>query len=472
MPARTSLSCLAALACAVSPAWAQGLRLGARRVATGIAQPVLAVSAPGDTARLFVVEQRGRIRILRLPSHTLEPTPFASLPAAGTNGMLGMTFHPDFQQNGMFYATHGTATGAVLVSGRVSSASPDLADDTSITTLLTLPVTGQHTGGGLFFGHDGYLYIPTGDGHNSARSQPLGELAGKVLRIDVDGADNIPGNADDDAFPEDASRNYSIPADNPFVGVADARPEIWARGLRNPYRTSIDPATGDIWIGDVGNFLREEIDVLPAGVGGLNLGWPIFEGTACSSGVLCGTITHHAPLMDYPRSGSFSGTTVIGGVVYRGCSMPWLRGAYLFMDFSRSWIAGVRQESGAVVAFGDNLLGPTLPSSPLISSVCLGTDARGEVYVVRYTQGEVWKLEQAGGLGSVDWCEGDGRCPADFNADAGVDVDDLLGFLDAFVRGALEADCDDDGDAETLRSDWAVTLEDLTAYLGRYALGC
>ena len=250
---------------------------------SGLASPVEIAHAHDASGRLFIVEQGGRIRIVR--TGVLQAAPFLDLSAAnggpvrtgGEQGLLGLAFHPSYITNGLFFvhytrALAGDASGNEIVIARYarSAANPDIASPTG-TVLLAIahPQFANHNGGKLAFGPDGYLYIGVGDGGSANdprnNAQNLSQLLGKILRIDVDGA-----------------VGYAIPPDNPFVGQAAARPEVWAYGLRNPWRFSFDRATGDLYIGDVGQNSIEEIDFVARGTpAGLNFGWRVFEGSDC-----------------------------------------------------------------------------------------------------------------------------------------------------------------------------------------------
>ncbi|MCA9239053.1 MAG: PQQ-dependent sugar dehydrogenase, partial [Planctomycetales bacterium] len=299
---------------------------GATRVANGLSSPLFATYAPGDKDRLFVLEKGGRIRIVDLTTNTVVPTPFLTIndtDAAGEGGLLGLAFHPDYQNNGKFYVYVTVDNGGVFIDGGTSpfssrireytATSATSADPSSVVEVLNwVQPRDNHNGGWVGFGpNDGYLYITSGDGgkqddpDNNAQTL-RGDLKGKILRIDVD--------QDDFPLP---SQNYAIPEDNPFAGSANDN-EIWAYGLRNPYRASFDRQTGDFWIGDVGQNLREEIDFQPAdSPGGVNYAWKRREGfISHQGGALLPGDTE--PVYDYTHgSGGFQGNSVTGGYVYR-----------------------------------------------------------------------------------------------------------------------------------------------------------
>jgi glucose/arabinose dehydrogenase len=248
----------------------------ATRVATGLNQPIFAASPPGDTGRLFLVEKTGRIKILDLNSGQVAATPFLNVSGEivsdGERGLLGLAFDPNFASNGFFYVYLTNLAGDAEIRRYQVSSNPNLADPASVTPILTIDQTNatNHKSGWLGFGPDGNLYIASGDGAVAANAQDVNSLLGKILRIDVHGDD----------FPADPARNYAVPADNPYVGAPGAD-EIFALGLRNPWRNSFDRGLGDFYIADVGQNQWEEINL---GQNGANYGWPVFEGPAVFAG--------------------------------------------------------------------------------------------------------------------------------------------------------------------------------------------
>ncbi len=357
--------------------------IGLEAVVTGISLPV-AITHAGDD-RLFITLKTGQVRIHS--GGQLLPAPFLDLSGqvatAGEGGMLSLAFDPDYARNGRFYVYYTvpdadpvTNPGGHIVVARytVSAGDPNTADPTSQLVLLTVPhlrLT-NHYGGQLQFGPDGYLYIATGDGGTGqgANSQNLGSLLGKLLRIDVH---PVPP-ADGSAPPP-----YVVPASNPFVSTAGARPEIWALGLRNPWRFSFDRGTGDLFIADVGEARWEEVDFQPAGSpGGANFGWSLMEGRECfpPGTVGCsaqGTLT--APVLTYGHgSGECS---ITGGYAYRGQKLALPPGTYLFGDFcsGRIWAASVKDG----VWSRSELVDTTLKIDTF------GEGADGELYVAHYT---------------------------------------------------------------------------------------
>ena len=301
----------------------------ATRVATGLNQPLFAGAPPGDTGRLFIVEKEGLIKILDLHTGQVLATPFADLTAQvatdGEEGLLGLAFDPDFAQNGFFYVDLVNTNGDTEVRRYHVSADPNVADGASATKIITIdqPNFSNHKGGWIGFGPDHDLYIATGDGGSggdpNGNGQNINVLLGKMLRIDVHGDDFA-----------DPNINYAIPTDNPFVGTSGAD-EIWAFGLRNPFRDGFDRALGTLFIGDVGQNKWEEIDI---GQNGGNYGWNIFEGPErFSPGTPAGTLVD--PIHSYDHS---VGATVIGGYVYRG-EGEGLQGQYVFADFGTGHIS-------------------------------------------------------------------------------------------------------------------------------------
>lgn len=395
---------------AASPSLAQTpTPLATTRITSGLTQPLYITHAPGAASarRMFVVERTGRVKIIDLDTNQVSPTPFLDVSTLTSTtwleyGLLGLVFHPNFEANGFFYVNYTPPNGSIadtlVVRYHVNPASPDVADPASATPILrfNFGARREHRAGWMDFGPDGYLYISTGDGGESDpdnAAQNLALLRGKVLRIDVNGPDNSPGTADDDAFPADANRNYVIPPSNPFFGSATNAPEIWASGLRNPWRCSFDRQTGDLWIGDVGQTTREELNFQPAGApGGRNYGWRCTEGTFCPGlpGCTCNGPGLTPPIFEYPRT---VGVSVTGGYVYRGCGIPDLRGAYIYADYQVSKVFSLRY-NGTTVSNQTERTAELAPGGglTLASIASLGEDAAGELYFVDYNGGEVFKL--------------------------------------------------------------------------------
>jgi glucose/arabinose dehydrogenase len=406
---RTTLAAAAAAPLAAAPAAGQEDWF-LQRVATGLSRPVFVAAPPGDLERAFIVEQRsgsvGRIRILELDTLTVLPTPFLSISPVATGfeeGLLGLAFHPDYASNRTFFVHYTNSSGNIVIARYQADADDaNLADPGTATTVLIVdhPSAFNHNGGWLGFGPDGYLYATLGDGGGSNdgdnNAQDITDnLLGSILRLDVDGDD----------FPADPNRNYAIPADNPFVGIT-GDDEIWAYGLRNPFRASFDRATGDLYIGDVGQGAREEVDVQPAAsAGGANYGWRLREGTiATPSGGVGGPKPPGAidPIFDYTHEPEeeFWGISVIGGYVYRG-AITTLRGRYFFSDYLNARLFSLRWDGSDPLLFdGTNYTELTdhgddprfVPDVGTLEEVSsLGEDGASNLYVMTIP-GDVFRL--------------------------------------------------------------------------------
>jgi len=374
LPTPSSSTCGAGAPVAGTPALTTVL------VARGLSSPLDLQFAPGDRSRIFVVEQPGRIRVIR--DGALVAAPFLDvsgrISTGGERGLLGLAFHPGYAQNGRFFVNYTDRNGDTHVAEFHGGPGTDAADAGSERAVLFVAQPfANHNGGGLTFGRDGMLYVGLGDGGSGGdpfrNGQNLGTLLGKMLRIDVDH-----GNP------------YSVPADNPFVSTAGARGEVWAYGLRNPWRFSFDAASGDLVIADVGQGQWEEIDVgLASRRGGENYGWNITEGNHCfqpSSG--CNTAGITPPILEY---GHDEGCSVTGGVVYRGCRMPGYQGTYFYADYCSHFVRSIRVANGQATeprdwtaALGRGLDRPT----------SFGVDADGEAYIVDQ-DGEVYRIVPA-----------------------------------------------------------------------------
>jgi len=358
----------------VEPAAAGSLSL--QLVVSGLTNPVFLTHAPGDGSRLFIVERGGRIKILR--GGSVLPRAFLDIAgrvqaAGGEQGLLSVAFHRDYAQNGEIFVYYTNLAGNSHVSRFRVSADPDSADPATEEVLLVVDQPySNHNGGLLTFGPDGMLYIGLGDGGSGG--DPLGHgqdsttLLGSILRIDVDGG-----------------TPYAIPNDNPFVNDPAARKEIWVYGLRNPWRFSFDRVTGDLFIGDVGQNAWEEVDVVPAGTGGLNLGWNVMEGFHCYSAATCNQAGLTLPVLEYPH---VEGCSVTGGYVYRGAAVPFLQGRYLYADYCQGWIRSFRYLNGQATDLRDHT--EDFGTLPLISS--FGEDAAGEIHIVTLG-GNVYRIE-------------------------------------------------------------------------------
>jgi len=380
-------------------------------IATGLTKPLLVTHAPGDFARIFIVEQNGKIKIRK--NGAVLPTPFLDVQAlmGGSEayleyGLLGLAFHPGYAQNGIFYImyTVGNSNLADPVIYRYHvSADPDVADPASASLILRIGYTQkQHRSGWMEFGPDGYFYVATGDGGENDPSNAAADLTvlkGKILRLDVDGEDDVPGNGDDDTI-LDGNRNYTIPSGNPFLDVPGAMGEIWHYGLRNPWRDSFDTATGNLYIGDVGQSQREEVSFASAGQKGIFYGWRCVEGTR-PTGLTCGSpLTFPvAPIYEYDHT---VGISITGGYVYRGCAIPELPGTYVFGDWSAGKIFSFRYSPPALSELQERTA--TLGGGGGLTS--FGTDAYGEIYYTRGA-GEVRKIVPLTAQGPD--CNGNGK---------------------------------------------------------------
>lgn len=392
---------------------------------TGLSQPVAVRHAGDGSRRLFVVEKGGSIRIVQLHadgSASLKPTPFLSRPVttSGESGLLGLAFHPDFASNGHFYVAFtahgfeprlGAQPDQVIARYTVSADDPDRADTGTRLDILRVPdLAATHNGGDLHFGPDGYLYYSSGDGgplndpngfalcdwKKPADGDPANctptpglhnyWLLGKILRIDVDTPTASPG-AHMCGVPAGQPAPYSIPADNPYVGIADTCDEIWHTGLRNPWRFSFDRFTGEMYIGDVGQNAREEVNRAGAGEGGLHFGWPCMEGTRvnrttppCVDDPVNAFPGSTLPLFEYPHVG---GAAVTGGYVYRG-PVQRLQGSYWFADNVTARVYSAQPLAGGGWQVGERFIGMVITG--------FGEDWNGHLYAGNFLHGTLLRL--------------------------------------------------------------------------------
>jgi len=497
-------------------------------IATGFSSPVGVYQPPGESSRLFVVEQTGRIRIINVggtpsaPTYTVAATPFLSLAAldaanpyfrstggvpfaiprlisGGEQGLLGLAFSPDFPASGKLYINYtqnnpNLSTGAVDPNGRtvvmeftVDPANPNAVLPSSERMIIAInqPFT-NHNGGCIRFGPDGYLYVGMGDGGSG--NDPINAglnpntLLGKMLRLDVSRDD----------YPADSMRNYGIPADNPFASGVGGRPEIWARGLRNPWRYSFDKWNGDLWIGDVGQNFWEEVHRVPGNGGpGRNYGWRVREGFAStglsSGGFDISNLT--PPIYVYPHAASQSNATVgtwtasqagisiVGGMVYRGNIRP-LRGRYYFVDTYRStfwsfpanvqptptgWL-GTPAQVGLTETSALQLTGG-LPTLSFV--VAFGEDNDGEMYLVEQGGGgRIRKLVPAGTQPALADAAGPGQS---VGADGQYTADDIIVYLNWFFASDPRADVS--GPGQSPRVDQQLTADDIIVFLNAFFAG-
>ncbi len=361
-----------------APAWP---KVKLTPIVSGLSQPVYVTSAGDGTSRLFIVEKTGTIRVVK--NGTLLPKPFldvSSLVSGGSEqGLLGLAFPPGFAQSGRFYIDYTDVSGTTVVARYHAAPGADVADGTAPRRILTIahPGFGNHNGGCLQFGPDGYLYQGMGDGGSGGdppgNAQNPGRLLGKMLRIDPEGA-----------VKAGSAKPYLIPPTNPFARRARYRPEIWLLGMRNPWRYSFDRLTGQLWIGDVGQDLWEEIDLLPRGAGGSNMGWNLWEGN------------HPYPPGSTPSRAGFTfpigeyghpyGEALIGGYRYRGPTLAW-NGLYFFGDEVKQWLGAMRQ-----LPTGQWQRVKLLDLGWPVSS--FGQDAAGNIYACDLANGRVYRLDK------------------------------------------------------------------------------
>ncbi|WP_411031772.1 PQQ-dependent sugar dehydrogenase [Spongiimicrobium sp. 3-5] len=339
-------------------------------------RPVDFQSPADGTNRIFVVEQQGTIRVFENTNTVSESSVFLDIQDLVSDvedemGLLGLAFHPDYNSNGFFYVCYSASRSLSVVSRfQVSSADAAIGDPLSETVLLEIPQPfTNHNGGQLAFGPDGMLYIASGDGGSGGdpqgNAQNRANLLGAVLRIDVNNTED--------------GLNYAIPSDNPFTGDSEFRGEIFAYGLRNPWRISFDTQTGVLWAGDVGQDKLEEIDIIESGN---NYGWNILEGTDCFLDATCDQNGLTAPVFEYNHDNG--DVSITGGYVYRGNALPQLQGLYVYADFvtGRIWALTINQ----------NPVNALLVNSGL-NIASFGTDQENELYICSF-DGSIYKFEE------------------------------------------------------------------------------
>ena len=407
--------------------------LSTLRVAANLAFPVGAVAAPGDTNHLYIIQKGGLVRSLNLTTGTISNILTIAITGATSSfderGLLGIAFHPNYPTDPYVYFNFtlnspGLTTFVRRYTVTNTASDPIVIDAGSAFTIIriTQPFS-NHNGGWIGFGpNDGYLYVAMGDGGDGCdpaeRAQDItDQLLGKILRIDV--------NSDD--FPAEAERNYAIPADNPFVGVT-GDDEIWAYGVRNPWRNGFDSMTGDLFIADVGQFTWEEVNFQPASsAGGENYGWDCNEGFACTSATGCspdnsGCVCNAASLVDpigtYSHSGAGnqglvgSGCSITGGMPYRGNAIPTLQGTYFYADVCNNIIGSLSYDGVTLSNVVNRTAELAVPGFSIGSIVSFGEDALGEMYIVDQgsgTNGEIFKIIPAEGA----CCLPNGSCLED-----------------------------------------------------------
>jgi glucose/arabinose dehydrogenase len=480
MRAGRNFRCFLAAATLLAADSADAAISGLNLVANGLNGPIFVTAPPGDRNRLFIAERAGVIKILNLTTGVVEPTPFLTIPNVnqdGEGGFLGMTFHPDYANNGKFYVNVTIDNGGLIFQGAVSpfstyvreyavSTNPNIANTTFTPILSFIQPGNNHNAGWIGFSpNDGYLYIPTGDGGAGSgnddgvghtpgigNSQDISDnLLGKVLRIDVNGDD----------FPADPERNYRIPPDNPFVGATTGDQEIWALGLRNPYRDSFDRLTGDLWLADVGEGNREEIDFLPANApGGANFGWRLREGDIeTPSGGVGGppppnyvppvyAYTHPETVVPPVSPPEYSGRAVTGGYVYRGPD-PSLQGKYFFHDpYSNNYWMADTSPFGNVTRINSLLV---RDAGFGFFAASFGEDAVGNLYITYLNSGEVFRIAT------------DQLLAGDYDADGDVDASDYGVWRSTFGSSIGNPAADGSGNGVVDASDYVVWRKNLGA---------
>ena len=380
VPATQQVQVTAGATASATVTYAAGAPLAIRlqEVASGLDAPIFLTAPPGDS-RLFILERPGRIRVLQ--NGNLLATPFLDIrpltTTSGERGLLSLAFHPQYASNGYFFIYYTNLAGDIVIERRqVSAGNANVADPLSALTILTIPhpTFSTHYGGLLSFGPDGYLTAGTGDGGSAGdppgNAQNTNVLLGKLLRLDV--------NASTVAQP------YAIPPGNPFAGTPGGRAEIWAYGLRNPWRYAFDVPAQLLYIADVGQANWEEVDVRPVGQAGNNYGWNIMEGLHCYNSASCNQAGLVLPAIEYGHD-TAGGCSITGGYVYRGTALPELAGQYLYSDYCSGWLKSFSYGNGtasAVTDWGITNVGNILS---------FGQDAQNELYMLSGT-GKVYQI--------------------------------------------------------------------------------
>jgi glucose/arabinose dehydrogenase len=346
--------------------------LTVQQVASGLDNPVYLTSPPGDS-RLFIVEQPGRIRII--DNGQLVATAFLDIASrvgsGGERGMLSVAFHPQYKTNGFFYVYFTATNGDIRIERFTVSPNANVANAASSKLILAVahPRT-NHNGGLATFGPDGMLYLGLGDGGGGGdpdlNGQNQATLLGKLLRIDVNTGDP-----------------YAIPSGNPFAGRTNARPEIWAMGLRNPWRYAFDRTAGKLYIADVGQSATEEVNVATSTSAGLNYGWNVLEGSACYNSTACNKSGFEIPVLEYAHVGAQCSIT--GGLVYRGNAMQELSGVYFYSDYCAGWVRSFKYDNGTAADQREWDVGN------VGSVTSFGEDSAGELYMTS-SNGRIYKF--------------------------------------------------------------------------------
>lgn len=341
------------------------------------------LTTPAGDRRQFIVDRRGRVFILS--NGVVSATPFLDISARvsplGEGGLLSIAFHPQYNVNGYFYLYYTDLTGTIVISRMRVSGNVNVADPQSDLELLRIPHPRyiNHYGGLLAFGPDGYLYIGTGDGGGSGdpdrNAQDFNSLLGKLLRIEV----SVTG----------TGLGYAIPATNPFFGMGSRRNEIWATGLRNPWRYTFDNAL--LYIADVGEARREEINIVSAASGALNYGWNFMEGSACYQSATCLQSGLTMPAFEYDHGANdVNGCSITGGYVYRGAALPELAGRYFYSDYCGGYLKTLTYGAGGASVATD------WPVASVGGVVSFGRDGDGELYLIG-ASGKIYKIVRRAG---------------------------------------------------------------------------
>ena len=444
------------------------------RIANGLSRPVFVTHAPGDTDRVFIVEQRsgstGRVRIYNINNGQLLAAPFLTqtVSTGSEQGLLGLAFDPDFDTNGYVYINYTRNSGGnntFIDRFTVSAANSNAVDPASRFPIMRISQTDtNHNAGWIGFGPDGYLYIPLGDGGGGGDpfddSQDPSELLGKLLRIDVTGDD----------FPADANRNYAIPADNPFVG-APGVDEAIGIGLRNPYRCDFDDVTGDLYIGDVGQFDIEEISFLANGdLSGPNFGWRCWEGDQFFANSMFGCPNYAdtaQPIHQYTHD---FGCSITGGIIYRGSAIPEFDGLYFFADYCSNIIWSIEPDGANNVSSSLAVRSAELaPGGGLsVTNVStFGEDALGEMYLTDLFGGEVFKVINDCGIADVTTNGTANNVP-----DGLVTLSDFSTYLANWANTLPSADITTSGMCDPGAGGDGVDLSDFSCYLSVWSMGC
>jgi glucose/arabinose dehydrogenase len=416
--------------------------LTVEKIQDGLTDPIFLTSPPGDTSRLFILEQDGLIKIIK--NGTLLPTPFLDvsslISSGGERGLLGLAFHPDYALNGYFYINYTDTGGDTKVRRCKVSSDPDIAEPDSLVTILSIDQPyPNHNGGMIAFGpNDGYLYIGMGDGGSAGdpgdRAQTPTTLLGKMLRIDVDGG-----------FP------YAIPSTNPYFNDPDTLEEIWALGVRNPWRYSFDSETGDMYMGDVGQNEWEEINFQPgSSSGGENYGWRLKEATHCyDPPTNCDPGGLTDPITEYDHGPECS---ITGGYVYRGCAIPDLQGTYFYADYCSNKIWSFRYDGSIITDSMERTSELVPPEGSYAGIVSFAEDDLGELYIIDQGRDAIYKIVPV----ETPDCNNNGR---NDNCDISLGVssdENQNGVPDECESGYDCGDANDDGSVNVSDAVWII----------------